>query len=132
MVIVMPESNLDKIKNVTELWALLVVVLSGAIGGCSAAFSSMSDKKKFITFLSVMGYSVVGIFGALIAFTISSSMSTDFYQELRSIILISLLTGFSTAIGLLSTNLGFRIILKKLGIELQINVTRTKNKKDKE
>ena len=131
MVVVMPESNLDKIKNVAELWALLVVVLSGAIGGCSAAFSNMSNKKKLITMLTVMGYTVVGIFGALIAFTISSSLSENFYNELRSIILISLLTGFSTALGLIGTNLGFRLILKKLGIELHINVKRSKKDDNK-
>ncbi len=131
MVTVMPESNLDKIKNVAELWALLVVVLSGAIGGCSAAFSNMSNKKKLITFLSVMGYTVVGIFGALIAFSITSSLSENFYDELKSIMLISLLTGFSTALGLVGTNLGFRIILKKLGIELQINVKRNKKEDSK-
>lgn len=131
MVVVMPESNLDKIKNAAELWALLIVVLSGAIGGCSAAFSNMSNRKKLITFLTVMGYSVVGIFGALIAFSITSSLSENFYGDLKSIILISLLTGFSTALGLISTNFGFRIILKKLGIELQINVKRNRKEDNK-
>ena len=127
MRITMPENNLDKL-NVTELWTFIVVIISGAIGGCSAAFTTKGKDRNFITMLTLLGYCITGIFGALVMFT----MTYVYYQDFSEVILSSLLAGFSTALALISTNVTFKLVLKKLGIELQVSVKRVKPKKKSE
>jgi len=126
----MPENNIDKL-NLPELWTFIVVILSGGIGGCSAAFTNRSNEKHLVTILTLLGYMFAGVFGSLIMFTMLSSIGEGFSGKLDTIILWSCLTGFSTAIALAGTNLGFKIVLKKLGIEFEINVRRIPKKSNK-
>lgn len=129
MRIIMPESELDKL-TMPELWIFVATMVSGAIGGCAAAFSNKKDR-KLITMLSLSGYAITGMFGALVAFAFLSTTTEDLVTNLDGIVLLSCLTGFCASVGLAGTNLGFKIILKRLGIEITINVSRIENKKRK-
>ena len=118
----MPETNLAKL-NWLELWAIGVVIISGGIGGCAAAFTNRSNEKSIITMMVLSGYIISGIFGALVMFAV---MFTSAPLDTQSTILWSSLTGFSTAIALAGTNLGFKVVLKKLGIEIEVKVRKVK------
>ena len=79
MRVIMPENNLDKL-NLAELWAFMTVIISGAIGGCSAAFTNRSNE-KLITLITIGGYMITGIFGAIVMFTFMSTSSESFFQN---------------------------------------------------
>ena len=128
----MPENNFDKFI-LSELWTFIVIIISSGIGGCAAAFTNHSNQKKLVTVLSICGYAITGIFGALVTFTLLSTIGQGIAGDLHSVVLWSSLTGFSTSIALAGTNIGFRLVLKRLGLEFEINVKRIpKPSKNKE
>jgi drug/metabolite transporter (DMT)-like permease len=123
----MPENNLDKL-NPAELWAFIVVIISGAIGACSGAFLTRTKEKKLLNVLSFCGYAISGVFAALLMFAMTSKFAHQF-ASWEEIILWSMLTGFVTATSLVANNLVFKIIVKKLGLEIEVSVKRVPKKK---
>ena len=79
-----------------------------------------------ITALTILGYIVTGTFGAIVMFT----ASYNYLEDLNQIVLASSVAGFSTSLALLGTNVTFKLVLKRLGIELDISVRRV-NPKEK-
>lgn len=124
----MPENNIDKL-NLPELWAFIVVMITGAIGGCTGAFANRANEKRIITAMSIGGYTVTGIFGALIYFASSSMFTDTVVIDINKLILPSLFSGFSTSLALAGVNFGFKIILKKINLELEITIRRLPKRK---
>lgn len=124
----MPENLFDKL-NMTELWALVSVLVSGGIGGCAAAFAGVSQNKDIITGLTIVGYMITGMFGATVMFTFAISVLDHSFASLSDIVLVSSVAGFGTAISLFGTNMTFKFILKKLGLEIDVKIKRVDKKK---
>lgn len=127
MIFVRDEEKMDDIAgtlNPAELYGFVVVLLTGAIGGCAAGIANGGVGKKELIFFHIFGYLVTGIFGALIMAAIAFD-SYHSFESLRHLVLWSLSSGFATSLALCSTNVIFKVVLKKLGIEFEVRVKRT-------
>jgi len=115
----MPQDSLDKL-DLTQLWAFVIVLWSGGIGGCAAAF--MGKRNPINSFMTLAGYIVTGSFGAVVMFGFLSVVIKQPLITMDQIVLWSCLTGFSTSLSMAGTNFTLKFILKKLGLELDIQL----------
>ena len=128
----MPESNIIKL-SISELQVFFVVLITGAIGGCAAGFAKergFVKRKIGIAILSVIGYASTGIFGSL--FVIGMGASIGRFETFEDLIFWSLASGFATSIALVSNNLMAKLIIKKLGIEIEVDLRRIEKEKSEE
>jgi len=126
----MPENNIDKL-NLVELWTFIVVIITGAIGGCSAAFANRANEKGIVTAMTTVGYGMAGVFGALI-YCASTAFISEAPLSLNYLIVSGLLSGFSTSIALAGVNFGFKIILKRFNFEMEVTIKRIPKSKKKD
>lgn len=126
----MPQNTLNDL-NMKEIFPFIMMLVTGCIGGCAAAFQKSKHDKKKIIFLSFIAYAITGSFGAILLFGISNLF---FEKELAGYTFNQLsfwaaIAGFSTASALAGTNLAFHFVLDKLGIQIDIEIKKVDKKK---
>lgn len=111
------------LQTVKSIIPILIVVLTGAIGGCAASFHNMRKKKSDVMAAFAVGYTIVGIFGSLMTFAAIGIMyPISETWPLSHIILLSGISGFVTPAALATGNFSMRVILKQIGIEVEVSV----------
>ena len=109
--------------------------ISGAIGGCAAASHSVftaspqSREQMLPLGTQFIGYGIFGLFTALIGVAFDRFLFFN-VVDVESAIASGLTLGFIGALSLGVTNLSMRFLLKRLGIEVTLNVKRKKGNKD--
>lgn len=125
----MDHNSFEKLSG-GELWTFITVLITGAVGGCAAAFTGARKEKRVLTFLSILGYGFAGLFGSITYFCMLFILNGNTETDLHSFILFSLMAGFVTSTSLAGTNLVLKLVLKKIGIEIDVEIKRTKNKNE--
>lgn len=106
------------------MWILFwyaVAAVSGGIGGCSAAAAAflVSQKEARVAFSAA--YLVLGAISAMLVFGFGAIFQFS-YTSLHELIAYSLLFGASVPVTIFSQNFVAKMVLRKLGIELQVTV----------
>ncbi len=111
-------------KSVGNLLAFLYVVaaVSGAAGGCLVAAHHVLRGRN-VTRLFIAAYSFVGlVFGLAGVIVVAGFTSIDL--TLERTILLGLIFGSVGSVTLAGANLSARIIMRRLGIEVDVSVHR--------
>lgn len=107
-----------------ELLPFAVAVISGAISGCAASFSAGRKSPEVLTAFFV-GYAICGVFGAVMALAGAWVFVPSLIGSVPKLILFTGAAGLITSLALASSNLTMRFILKRLGVEIVIDLRRT-------
>ena len=109
----------------TEYVALIsytLAAISGGLGGCGvAAHHVLRGGAPRLSYL--VAYGIIGCMFGVLALAYGSFLGVG-GQSIDSIIGNSILAGAVGSVVLASTNISARWILKRLGIEVQVTVTR--------
>ncbi len=111
-------------KQISNLLAFLYILaaISGAAGGCLVAAHHVL-RGRSITALFVAAYGFVGlIFGLSGVMVITAFTSSEL--SIQSTFLIGLILGVVGSTSLAGANLSARIIMKRLGIEVDVEIRR--------
>lgn len=112
-------------ERLTEYVALIsyaVAAISGGLGGCGvAAHQVLHGGRLRITYL--VAYGIIGCMFGVLALAYGVFLGVG-GQSIDSIIGSSIIAGAVGSVVLASTNISARWILKRLGIEVQVTVTR--------
>lgn len=107
-----------------ELIPFIGAILTGAVGGSVACIQHARTRRETIA-TYVIAYLITGAFGGLMA--LAGVMV--FYPELIAgwgeLLLLTGAAGLITALALAAGNLSMRVVLKKLGMEVTINVQKS-------
>ena len=107
-----------------ELIPFAVAVVSGAISGCAVSFSSARKAPDVLTAFFV-GYAICGVFGAVMALAGAWIFIPSMIGTVPKLVLFTGIAGLITSLALAGSNLTMRFILKKLGVEVVIDLRRT-------
>ena len=114
-------------KQISNFLAFLYILaaISGAAGGCLVAAHHVLRGRN-VTALFVAAYGFVGlVFGLTGVIVITAFTSAD--MSIQSGFLIGLILGAVGSSSLAGANLSARIIMRKLGIEVDVEVRRIDN-----
>jgi hypothetical protein len=115
--------DMDRGLKFTEFVPFLTAVVTGSIGGCVAGISHRRNRREVIAGYMI-AYAITGGFGALMALAGMLWLTPDWLPSLTEILLISGGAGVCTALSLAAGNLTMRIVLKQLGIDVTIQMTK--------
>jgi hypothetical protein len=107
-----------------ELIPFAVAVISGAISGSAVSFSSARKSPEVLTAFLV-GYAICGAFGAVMALAGAWVFIPALIGSVPNLVLFTGIAGLITSLALAGSNLTMRFILKKLGVEVVIDLRRT-------
>lgn len=109
------------VTDTTVLLLYVIAAVAGGLGGCAAAaYYATHARAPRVMFL--VAYMLLGVvFGVISLATIATWGLID-PGDVHLIILISLLSGSAGALALVSANLTIMLILRRLGIEIQITM----------
>lgn len=112
----MPEKCLDHITII----ALAVAAISGALGGCAVAGHHMLRGRR-ITAAYFFAYIIIGVVFGVLALIYGSVFGLS-ATSMEQLVGNSMIAGAAGTIALASTNLTARLILQRLGVEVQLTV----------
>jgi hypothetical protein len=115
-------------KQISTFLAIIYVVasISGAAGGCLVVAHHVLRGRN-VTHLFVAAYSFVGFVFGIAGVIVLSAMDVNLTFERA--VLFGLIFGASGSVALASANLSARIILRRLGVEVDIEVRRIRTDK---
>lgn len=119
-------NNRGEFDLVTVL-VYVIVAISGASGGCLVVAHNILHGRS-LTQLYVLSYGFVGLVFA-VAGVIAIELMTPMSIGMKGAVIYGLILGATGAAALGSANLSARIIMKKLGIEIEIKLKDSKRKK---
>lgn len=108
-----------------ELLLYLIATVAGALGGCAAASHRLLRQGGDKVWMYFLAYSIIGTFFGVLSFAAHSVILTP-YSGIHELTMFSLVYGFGGAIALAATNLSAKFILKKLGVEIDVRVTKVR------
>jgi hypothetical protein len=101
-----------------------IAAVSGGIGGCAVSCYYLThDKHPRLAFASA--YTVIGIVFGILTFAGVSLLGYEIDGSVHKLILYAAAGGFVSAITLASVNMSVRIMLKRLGMEVELTVRRS-------
>lgn len=121
---------LDKPLEWLALLAYALAAISGGLGGCAIAGHHLL-RGQSIRLSYVLAYGIVGMAFGILVLAYGSVFGVA-PNSIDSLIGQSLLAGAAGSLTLASTNLSARWVLKRLGIEVFVNVRRTGKRRDGE
>ena len=108
-----------------ELLLYLIATIAGALGGCAAASHRLLRQGDDKFWMYLLAYSIIGTFFGVLSFAGHATIGTP-YAGIHEATLFSLVYGFGGAVALAATNLSVKFILKRLGIEIDVRVTKVR------
>jgi cation transporter-like permease len=123
--------NGPEFLNFKEFLPFLIAVVNGALGGCVASIHKSRSKKEIVAAFAI-AYAVTGIFGALM--TLAAVMLTypQYAETVGHVMLITGFAGLVTPCALAISNVSAKFFFKQFGLEVEINVKRTKESTNSE
>lgn len=120
---------LDKEPNqlfgLRELIPFIGAIVTGAIGGCVACVQHTRSRKETVT-AYIIAYAITGAFGGVMVLAAVYVFYSHWITGWGELFLITGAAGLVTALALAAGNLSMRVVLKKIGLEVTVNVARTK------
>lgn len=112
----------DKIIDFWTALAYAIVAVSGASGGCLvAAHRAMHGRAVTVMLLSAYAF-IGGVFAVAGVATVLLFGGFDFTFE--KLVLVGGVFGLAGSVALASANLSIRFILRRLGIEVNVNISK--------
>lgn len=106
-----------------ELIPFFAAVITGALGGCAACIAHARTRREVVAAYS-FSYCMTGAFGGLMTVAVSAIMRPELIADWSTLLLISGISGAITSLALAAGNFSMGFVLKKLGLEVVINVKR--------
>jgi hypothetical protein len=119
--ITMPKTILDA----AETFLLAIFLVSGGLGGCAAASKFWANGAKF-RWAIFFSYLILGVFFGVMSYGVHQIVG---WQSPSSAALSSGLIAFAGATIVTGSNISAKILLKKLGIEVDVNIKRVNRDK---
>jgi hypothetical protein len=117
--------NPDTWTRLNEIVPFAIALVLGALGGCGVAMHhAVKYKRGEWLFSVVLAYAIVGACGSVLGVALLFISAPAWIDTLSELVLVGLICGVCSAGGLLSANLIMRVVLKQLGIDVQITVRR--------
>ena len=114
---------MENIKAHFEHWYPIILyaiaAITGMIGGCAAG-SHQILRGKELRVAVVIAYGIIGLFLGLLSFAYANYLNVALTFD--KLVFSCLLSGFAGSVILASTNLTARWVLKRLGIEVTLNI----------
>jgi len=110
-------------EKIVDFWSALayaIVAISGASGGCLVA-AHRAMRGRSITFILVLAYAFIGSAFA-VAGMAALLLFTDFNVSFERLLLIGMIFGATGSVALAGANLSIRFILRRLGIEVDVQI----------
>ena len=111
-----------------ELIPFIGAIVTGAIGGCVASFQHVRNRKETVTAF-VVSYAVTGAFGAIMAVAGAMAFYPDAVSGWSYLLILSGVAGVITSSAMAAGNISMRLILAKLGFEVEVTVKRSGGKR---
>lgn len=112
----------DKILDFWTALAYAIVAVSGASGGCLVAAHHVI-RGRSVTAMLLLAYAFIG--GAFaVAGVAALLLFSPFQVTFERLLLIGVVLGVSGSVALAGANLSVRFLLRRLGIEIDIEVRR--------
>lgn len=108
-----------------ELFPFIGALVTGGIGGCVACIQHRRTRRETVAAYAC-AYLITGAFGGLMALAGVAVFLPDWLVGWAELLLISGSAGVVTSIALAAGNLSMRFILKKLGLEITVDVARAR------
>lgn len=112
----------DKILDFWTALAYAIVAVSGASGGCLVA-AHHAIRGRSVTAMLLLAYAFIGGVFA-VAGVAALLLFSPFQVTLERLLLIGMVLGVSGSVALAGANLSVRFLLRRLGIEIDIEVRR--------
>lgn len=113
----------DDTFRLSELIPFIGAIITGAIGGCVASVQHMkTGRTTYAAFAAA--YSITGAFGGLMALAGIAVLSPEWIRGWGELLLVTGFSGIATSLSLVAGNISMRFLLKKIGLEVTINVSR--------
>jgi len=114
----MPEKIIEHIT----LFMYALAAISGGLGGCAiASHNLIRGNPTRVSYF--MAYGIIGVAFGILALAYNQFLGIN-AGDIDSVIGKSILAGAAGSVVLASSNISARWILKRLGIEVQVTVTR--------
>lgn len=112
----------------TDFWAALayaIVAISGASGGCLVV-AHRAVRGRTVTSILLVAYAFIGGVFA-VAGMAALALFGEISQSIERLLLIGLIMGVTGSVALASANLSIRLILRRLGIEVDVSIKKIGN-----
>lgn len=109
-----------------ELLPFVGAILNGAVGGGVACIQHARTRRETVATFAI-AYAITGAFGGLMALAGAMVFYPTLISGWSQLLLLSGAAGLITALALAAGNLSMRVVLKKLGLEVTINVQKLDN-----
>jgi len=111
--------------DVLEVLLFALALAAGAMGGCTVAgYQIIRDKGQLRRYL-IFAYAVIGAFFGGAIYIVASHIYLYAHSTIE-LLSLSMICGFLGTLVLSATNLSAKFILRRLGIEVVVDVRRTK------
>ncbi|MFA5495179.1 MAG: hypothetical protein WC247_10410 [Porticoccaceae bacterium] len=111
----------DQSFSLRELIPFIGAIVNGAVGGCVASIQHNRTRRETITAYAI-AYAVTGAFGAVLALAGATLFFPGSIIGWSQLILLTGAASIITALALAAGNLSMRLVLRKIGLEVTINV----------
>ncbi|MDP2228968.1 MAG: hypothetical protein Q8J78_15990 [Moraxellaceae bacterium] len=107
-----------------ELIPFIGAILTGAVGGSVACIQHARTRRETIATYAI-AYLITGAFGGLMALAGAMVFYPEMIVGWSELLLLTGVAGLTTALALAAGNLSMRVVLRKLGLEVTINVQKS-------
>ena len=118
----MPDRFLALLSDTSLLLLYIIAAIAGGLGGCGAA-AFYATHNASVRMIFVVAYIMLGMVFGIIALAVAATWEfTPNVSTLHELILYAVLSGAAGSLALVSANATIMILLRRLGIELQITI----------
>jgi len=115
----------ESLTRLREIQPYATALVMGALGGCSIAVSKLIKQKRAEWLFSLLcAYALVGAFGALMGMALLAIFAPTLIASFAQVVFAGGAFGLCAAAGLFSANVVMRVVLKQLGIDVEIKISR--------
>ena len=107
-----------------ELIPFIGAIVCGAVGGCVACIQHARTRRETLAAYAV-AYMITGAFGGVMALAAAMVFYPGAIGDWSKLLLLSGGAGVITSLALAAGNLSMRVVLKRLGMEVVVDVRRT-------
>lgn len=117
------DNDTQEAFKLRELAPFIGAIITGGFSGC-VAFAWHARTRREALAAYAIAYSITGAFGALMTLAAAGVLVPLLVIGWNELFLISGAAGLTAALALAGANLSMRFILRQIGLEVQINVSR--------
>jgi len=106
-----------------ELIPFIGAIVCGAVGGCVACIQHARTRRETVAAYAV-AYIITGVFGGVMALAAAMVLYPGVIGSWATLLLLTGSSGVITSLALAAGNLSMRVILRRLGLEVVVTVTK--------